>query len=75
MASYEGATLTITELFSKAILLTMFVYGDCMAMEIVAEIAKSTNLYVCVYTLPFKSLGSLRNVLVFERKSHSVHLK
>ena len=27
------------------------------------------------YRLPFKSLGSLRNVLVFERKSHSLSIK
>ena len=32
MASYDGATLKVTELFSKAILLLMFVYGDCMAV-------------------------------------------
>jgi hypothetical protein len=32
----------------------------------------STTLvqYFNLYTLPFKSLGSLRNVLVFERKAH-----
>jgi hypothetical protein len=47
--------LKVTELFSQAILLTMFVYGDCMTVckdfinlsaTGVAEIAKSTN--VCV---------------------------
>jgi hypothetical protein len=31
VASY-GATLKVPELFSKAILLPMFVYGDCMAV-------------------------------------------
>ena len=48
--------LKVTELFSKAILLPMFVYGDCMAVcaiffifihlsaTCVAEIDKSTNL-------------------------------
>ena len=53
MASYDGATLKVTELFSKAILLQMFVYGDCMAVcsifihmsaTAVDETAKSTNL-------------------------------
>ena len=53
MASYGGATLKVTELFSKSILLPMFVYGDCMAVlldfihlsaTVVAEIAESTNL-------------------------------
>ena len=32
VASYDGATLKVTELFSKAILLPMFVYGDYMAV-------------------------------------------
>ena len=32
MASYDDAMLKVTELFSKAILLPMFVYGDCMAV-------------------------------------------
>ena len=32
VASYDDATLKVTELFSKAILLPMFVYGDCMAV-------------------------------------------
>ena len=27
-------------------------------------------LYICIRVLPFKSLGSHRNVLVFERKAH-----
>jgi hypothetical protein len=57
--SYDGATLNVTELFSKAILLPMFVYGDCMAVcwiihlsaVGVAEITKSTNLKVRPPTL------------------------
>ena len=32
VASYEGATLKVTELFTKAILLPMLVNGDCMAV-------------------------------------------
>ena len=32
VASYDCAMLKVTELFSKAILLPMFVYGDCMAV-------------------------------------------
>ena len=32
VASYDCATLKVTELFSKAILLPMFVYGDCIAV-------------------------------------------
>jgi hypothetical protein len=32
VASYDSAMLKVTELFSKVILLPMFVYGDCMAM-------------------------------------------
>jgi hypothetical protein len=45
--------LNVTELFSKAILLAIFVYGDCMAVcwilytcqqWVVAEIAKSTHV-------------------------------
>ena len=32
MASYDGATLKVAELFSRAILLPMFVYGDCIAV-------------------------------------------
>ena len=32
VASYDGATLKVTDLFSKAILLPVFVYGDCMAV-------------------------------------------
>ena len=32
VASYDGATLKVTELFSKDILLPMLVYGDCMAV-------------------------------------------
>ena len=31
---------------------------------------KKKNIYI--YTLPFRSLGSLRNVLVFERKAHLI---
>ena len=33
VASYYGATLKVTELFSKAILMPMFVYGDCMWLK------------------------------------------
>ena len=53
MASYDGATLKVTELFSKAIV--TFVYG-CVLNFIypsalgVAEIAKSTHLWGCPYT-------------------------
>ena len=32
LASYDGATSKVTELFSKAILLPMFVCGDYMAV-------------------------------------------
>jgi hypothetical protein len=32
VASYDGTTLKVTELFSKTILLSMFVYRDCMAV-------------------------------------------
>jgi hypothetical protein len=32
VASYDGAKLKVPELFSKAILLPMFVYGDGMAV-------------------------------------------
>jgi hypothetical protein len=49
----------VTELLSKAILLPMFVYGDCMAVCLilytsatgVAEIAKSTHLKGCPHNL------------------------
>jgi hypothetical protein len=56
---YDGATLKVTELFSKAILLSMFVYEDCMAGGLdfihlsatgVAEIAESTHLKECPHT-------------------------
>ena len=55
--------LKVTDLFSKALLLPMFVYGDRMAVfdfihlsaTGVAEIAESTNLKACpdtfVYTV------------------------
>jgi hypothetical protein len=52
VASNDGATLKVTELFSKAILLPMFVYGVCIAVMLdfihlsemgVAEIAESTK--------------------------------
>ena len=39
VSSDDGATLKVTELFSKAILLPMFVYGDCMAVWLI--------LYTC----------------------------
>jgi hypothetical protein len=32
VASYDGAILKVTDFFSKAILLPMFVYGDCMVV-------------------------------------------
>ena len=52
VASYDGATLKVTEHFSKAIILPMFVYGDCMVVCLilytsamgVVEIAKSIHL-------------------------------
>ena len=52
------AMLKVTELFSKAILLSMFVYGDCMAVcsilytsaTDVAEMDESTNLKWCPHT-------------------------
>uniref|UniRef100_A0A674CQL9 adenylate cyclase n=1 Tax=Salmo trutta TaxID=8032 RepID=A0A674CQL9_SALTR len=57
VASYDGATLKVTEIFSEAIVLAMSVYGDCMAVcsilytclsaTGVAEIAESTNLNGC----------------------------
>jgi hypothetical protein len=57
VASYDGATLKVTELFSKAILLSVFVYGDCMATFLsatfVAEIGKSTNLKGCPHTFVY----------------------
>ena len=62
MAYYDGAMLKVTELFSKAILVLMFVYGDCMTVldfihlsaTGVAEIAESTNLKVRPHTFVFK---------------------
>ena len=60
VASCDGAMLKVTKLFSKAILLPMFVYRDCMAVFLdfihlsatgVAEIAKSTHLKGCPHTL------------------------
>jgi hypothetical protein len=57
---WNGVTLKVTELFSKAILLTMFVYGcvlDFIHLSAtgVAEIAESTHLkvstYFCVYSV------------------------
>jgi hypothetical protein len=32
VASYDVATLKVTEVFIKVILLSMFVYGDCMGV-------------------------------------------
>ena len=58
-ASYDSATLKVTELFSKAILLPMFVYWDCIGFVLnfihlsatgVDQIAKSTNLKGCPHT-------------------------
>ena len=57
--SYDGAVLKVNELFSKAILLPMFVYGDCMAVWSifkdlsatgVAEMVKYTNWKGCPHT-------------------------
>jgi hypothetical protein len=54
------ATLKVTELFSKAIRLTMFGYGDCLAVCSLfihlskmgmAEVAEFTNLKGCPHTL------------------------
>ena len=54
VASYDGATLKVIELSLLAILLPMFVYGDCMAVcNGVAEIAKSTNLKECPHTFVY----------------------
>jgi hypothetical protein len=56
VSSYDGAMLKVPELFNKAILLPMFVYGDCVLDFIhlsatgVAEIAKSTHLKGCPHT-------------------------
>jgi hypothetical protein len=59
VASYGGTTFKVIELFTKDILLTMYDYGDCMAVCSisiylsamgVAEIAKSTNLKGCQHT-------------------------
>ena len=61
VASYEGATLKVTEL-SKANLLTMFVYGDCMVVSSILytcqqwvwlKIAESTNLKMCPHTFVY----------------------
>ena len=51
MCNPNGATLNVTELFSKAILLTMFVYGDCMAVWFYTPVSNSvewlsTYLYI-----------------------------
>ena len=65
VASYDGATLKVTKLFNKAILLPIFTYGDCMALCSilctwsamgVAEIPESTNLngvstYFCIHSV------------------------
>ena len=54
MASYDGATLKVTELFSKAILLPMFIYEEYIFIHLsatgLAEIAKSPKLKVCPHT-------------------------
>jgi len=34
-----------------------------------ASFAMPVYIYIHIYTLPFKSLGSLRNVLIFQRKA------
>ena len=60
MASYDAATLKVTELFSKAILLPMFVYGDRMDVcwDFIhlsatgeAEIAESSHLKSGIHIL------------------------
>ena len=60
--SNDDATLKVTELFSKTILMPMFVYGDCMALCTifihlsatgVVEIATSTNLKGCPHTFVY----------------------
>ena len=63
MASYDSATLKVTERFSKAILLPMFVYGDYMSVD---EIAKSTNLNVCPHTFEYTvACESIHPVAIF----------
>jgi hypothetical protein len=60
VASYDGAILKVTHLFSKAVLLPGFVCGDCMTVcsnfiqqsaTGVAEIVESTHLTWCPHTL------------------------
>jgi hypothetical protein len=51
VAFYDGATLIVTEVISKTILLPMLAYGVCLG---VAEIAESTNLKGCPYTFVYK---------------------
>ena len=56
MASYDSATLKVTEIFSKAILLPMFVYGDVLnfihvSAKGLTKIAESTNLKGFPHTL------------------------
>ena len=61
VASYDGATLKVIELFCKAILLPVFVYGDCMHgcvlnfihHSAMAEIAESTHLKGCTHTFVY----------------------
>ena len=62
MSSYDGGTLKVTELFSKAILLPMFVYGDYMAVcsifihlavTGVVEMSESTHLKGYPHTFVF----------------------
>jgi hypothetical protein len=47
--------LKVAELSRKAILLPMFVFGDCTAMcsIFVAEIAETTNLKECPHTFVY----------------------
>jgi hypothetical protein len=76
VASYDSAMLKVTEHFSKAILLPMFVNGDCMAVcnfihlsaTGTAEIAESTHLkgstYFCtVYIVYLKTRAGQQHCL------------
>ena len=59
MASYDGAKLKVTVLFSKAIIPPMFVYGDCMAVWL-----KSTHLKGCLDTAVVGVIWSLHPQLL-----------
>jgi hypothetical protein len=54
LESYGGAMLKVTELFSKAILLPMFVYGDYMTVCLIFYTCpESTNLKGCPHTFVY----------------------